>query len=494
MVVQNIVFPDEICTNPEIYFRSKEMSIGQNFAVLEEGGWMSTDTYMNIMDLKNLHTHTEIDKLILEIGFEGKGILDIMENKNGKDKVLATYLLSEEKKTYLKICIPYKKMDGGCYWKLYAERRSIFWSGKYIAEIQHTNLVKLALNICTFHREKQLQKNLDRLRKSEFFDKNSELYDALHVFVVDNGNSFTARESLSNISIYRNSNKCGGSGGFKRGLEEICDLNRKADYTHVIFMDDDVDFQIESFYRIFAFLSCLKKEITSSISIAGRMFRTDDRKIQFTSVEKWNKGNIIHIDGNLDMTIRENAVKCETMEGDYGGWWFCVYPIQFVRANRPLPFFLHCDDVEYGLRFPGKTIVLKGVQVWHETYEYRITPAIVYYDTRNALIVNVLYGNIKNSEQILGDWEQKLTGYHLQGEQQLKFACTLGMFHFLKGCRCLKQGGKIPWTDQKLIKYKTFLRVLNPLFHRYVRRKAKKGYKKVILDYLRWEGYYVSIS
>ena len=35
-------------------------------------------------------------------------------------------------------------------------------------------------------------------------------------------------------------------------------------------------------------------------------------------------------------------------DADYGGWWFCCFPYVFVQENDVLPFFIHCDDVEYG--------------------------------------------------------------------------------------------------------------------------------------------------
>ena len=66
-------------------------------------------------------------------------------------------------------------------------------------------------------------------------------------------------------------------------------------------------------------------------------------------------------------------------DADYGGWWFCCFPYVFVQENDVLPFFIHCDDVEYGLRCGKKPIIIEGVQVWHETYDKRMTPLMQYY-------------------------------------------------------------------------------------------------------------------
>ena len=488
MVIQNIVFPDSVCDESKMYFRGEKNLIEDDHILLFKDGWISTDTYMNSLDVTSLRENTQVEKLMFEISFEGSIDFEFIDIRDKNEPSIITQHLESHTRTRVEIPIPYDKVNGSCYCKLYARSHSVFWSGKYIIKSKTVNYVKLALNICTFNRQGQLNRNLNKLRGSSFFKESSEFYGKMHIFVIDNGDSFVPEKETININIYKNSNKGGGSGGFTRGLKEIKKKSQNQTYTHVIFMDDDVEFQLESFYRLFSYLSCLKKEQLSQLAIAGRMFRLDNKKIQFTTVERWNSGNIIHIDGNLDMNIRENAVKSGIPEGDYGGWWFCVYPIQFVENNRPISFFLHCDDVEYGLRFSGKVIALKGVQVWHESAEYRVSPTIVYYDTRNSLIVNALYRQMSNPEQMLTEWGEKLTMYHNEGNQQLKFACTLGLFHFSKGKRILKKGGKIPWLSQQLMKYNTFLMFFNPLFHRYVRYKVEKDYQKIISDYHEYNG------
>ena len=148
------------------------------------------------------------------------------------------------------------------------------------------------------------------------------------------------------------------------------------------------------------------------------------------------------------MTRPENLASLNDNEGaEYGGWWFACYPMEFVEKNRPLPFFLHCDDVEYGLRHGGTPIVLNGIQVWHETYEYRQSPVIAYYDTRNALIVNALYVQNQNKKDVICSLEKAI---ELVREESLEEAYTrlLGIFHF-----CL---GPI-WFRKKrqLLQYKT---------------------------------------
>ena len=58
------------------------------------------------------------------------------------------------------------------------------------------------------------------------------------VFVSDNGNSLNYNTDSNHIKVYSNKNY-GGAGGFTRCLIEAMN-NDMAQYTHFIFMDDDV--------------------------------------------------------------------------------------------------------------------------------------------------------------------------------------------------------------------------------------------------------------
>ena len=297
--------------------------------------------------------------------------------------------------------------------------------------------VRLALNICTYKREDCLRNNLSALQRSGFFNKNNEkYYGRLHIFVVDNaaelhlpGNEF--------IHCIHNRNT-GGSGGFQRGLEEI--RSQKTDFTHVIFMDDDVRFELESFYLLFDFLTEVDDK-NKDRPVAGRMFCMDQPDIQYTAAEKWNRGTISHVEFMRD--IRDGSYApgriCYDADADYGGWWFCCFPMEFARQNDILPFFIHCDDVEYGLRCHKTPIIIEGVQVWHETYDKRITPLMQYYDTRNPLFVNQIHHLLPPAEQMYQAWKEKITAFHLKNDWLSEYYTILAMWDFMKGIRWLKR-------------------------------------------------------
>ena len=49
MVIQNLVFPDEICPEREMYFRAgEETKIEEDHIWIPFGDCISTDTYMNL--------------------------------------------------------------------------------------------------------------------------------------------------------------------------------------------------------------------------------------------------------------------------------------------------------------------------------------------------------------------------------------------------------------------------------------------------------------
>ncbi len=297
------------------------------------------------------------------------------------------------------------------------------------------NRISLALNICTYKRETILKENLRLLLTSKFFDdKDIEFYGNLDVFVIDNASEITVNDITDSPSIHLFHNRnTGGSGGFQRGIEEIRKFNKE--FTHVIFMDDDVKFELSCFYILFDFLRNVDK-IHADRPVAGRMFDIDNPYIQWTAAEKWNGGDIQHVEFLRDITKGEPYIPGKVnydVDAEYGGWWFCCYPYEFVKDNDVLPFFLHCDDVEYGLRCGKKPIIIEGVQVWHETWEKKMSPTIVYYDTRNSLFVNEMYGMLSNTDRLYGEVIKKKEYYRNRQDLLSEYMVLLAAIDFLGG-------------------------------------------------------------
>ncbi|SDB32078.1 glycosyltransferase family 2 protein [Butyrivibrio sp. INlla16] len=321
--------------------------------------------------------------------------------------------------------------------------------------VQQRRAVTLALIICTYHRHEQIEKNVKKLMTMKFFDsRESDYFRHLYIFIVDNeageGKALELEDCDSDFLKVIPNRNTGGSGGFQKGLEYIRAVN--AEFTHVIFMDDDADFLPETFYRLYALLTYMKPEYYNC-SVAGRMFCLDYPTVQYTAAEIWNRGILQHVAFMEDMSKKDFSDNGATFEesdllpdtriplnfsggADYGGWWFCCYPYEFCSKNDIMPFFIHCDDVEYGLRFlengGGRPIILNGIQVWHETAVYRQNPIIQYYDMRNPLFVNEKYG-LMDYFEMLEWWKARISSFHVCGDYASEYYTILALLDFMKG-------------------------------------------------------------
>lgn len=402
-VVQSVVFPNKICAEKELYFRTEgEVHFENERIYLLSNGKVTTDTYMNLFDAATWEKYTGIKEWEIRFLIKGYGKVYIKSEEHQiKELEIHSLEMLEEQMTFI-----YGE-DVKASGQIYLEIKAI--EEMELSDIQilavnidkETESINIAVNICTYHRQESLKNIFNEISHSYFFEEGSQLYGKLHVYIVDNASEIVRpKEEL--ISVFHNPNT-GGSGGFKRGLEEIRKECSKTKVTHVVFMDDDVELINETLYRLYAMLTLIKETYKNEV-IAGRMFRLDNRKVQYTAAEIWNRGNIIHLGFNMDMTQRDilKAINDNT-NVEYGGWWFCCFPMEFAKENDPLPFFLHCDDVEYGLRHGGTPIILNGIQVWHETYEYRQSPVMAYYDCRNSLIVNEMYCNNEINQRQIWD-------------------------------------------------------------------------------------------
>lgn len=464
MILQSIVVPNSICEQTELYYQSNaEIKIHEDCLALAAKADISFFSYMNMFDINAWRKYTKITKINFQVQVKGKGNLFLKTKTEERDKVLMVFDLCQALSsdwTTLIYEIDLVKENGCCYFQVFTESEMLIRNACFTTvNDEIANEVKIALNICTYHRNMEIQRNLKQLRNSRFFCSQDELFHGLQIVVVDNGSELE-RIDEPYVRLVHNPNT-GGSGGFKRGLEEI--RKWRDDTTHVVFMDDDVEFLLESLYRLYALLSFVRKEYQHE-SVAGRMFRTDTRHVQYTAAEIWNKGDLRHIGLNADMTLeKEILLSNENANAEYGGWWFCCYSMEFARENDPLPFFIHCDDVEYGLRHGGTPILLNGIQAWHETYEYRQSSVIAYYDMRNSLIVNVIHEDI-SEKIVIEKWKQVITDFHVQKDYINEYTVIKAMYDFLRGKKYFFRCGN---KRVKLIKNIHVAKYLNKIMWRY---------------------------
>ncbi len=482
MVLQNVIWPDEVCGVHELYFRTDGFfDRAADCVKLKPGECLSTDTYMNCLDISHWKRFTTVKQTELKIEAKGEFRLTVILREAEAEKTLLTRTHQLEDRTTIKVFLELGPLEGILYYLIEAIGKVWVYGSQYSTEDTLDRQIYIALDICTFHRNIQVERNLVKLEKSLFFDRNSPLCGRMKVFITDNGDDFSRDHEDSKIRICRNSNRGGGTGGFARGLEEIRRGKKDFPSTHTIFMDDDVEFQTESFFRLFSFLSFLRPEY-ADWPVAGRMFRLDDRRIQYTAAENWNGGQLTHSGGNLDMTLRKNVIS-EELSGEYGGWWLCAYPNSVTDTQNPFPFYFHCDDAEYGLRTGKQVLVLRGFQVWHETYKYRLNNRVLYYDHRNPMVVNALQGLYRDAGDIIRPWKQKLDQYHNEGKYAEKYLCALALWHFGTGTVFEKRFGQIPEYQLNLAVKPGLARIAAALIHRRAERYVRRNFCKIMKHY-----------
>ncbi len=461
MVIQNIIFPDpEICTEEELYFRKKD-------------GEISFDTYFNGFSVGKWKKYTKLSNLFLELETRGEAEIVIrhfstaMSTEGGDDTQSADAAeenslrdretVSGREILRVKISGKAKLSIGELAGEgIYAfsfrpvTKDAELLHGAYTTELrEEADNVRIGLCICTYNREEYISRNLGILKRTILERQDSPLFGSLEIFISDNGRNLDHGKYASDkVHIFPNRN-LGGAGGFTRDLIEITRYNRGMDaecdggrITHALLMDDDVIIEPEALLRTFSMLRLLKDEHRGAF-IGGAMLRRDRMYEQAEAGACWNSGAHFPYKPGADLRDIKNVIANETEEDyEYNAWWYCCFPIDIVRRdNLPLPIFIRDDDLEYGLRNMKKLILLNGICLWHEPFEYKYSSFLQYYLLRNQLIVNSFhcpqYGV-----------KEALTDIKLNCRQYVMFYRYKDLDLFLKGVEdFLKGPGFLMETD-----------------------------------------------
>lgn len=259
-----------------------------------------------------------------------------------------------------------------------------------VAEEQ-INPVKIALCTTTFLKEDYIIPNIE-LVKNEVLAADDVIAKNFHMFVIDNGRTLDA-EALSDegVTVLPNPN-VGGSGGFARGMMEA--MKHDENFTHVLLMDDDVSISTESLRRTFNLLSLATGKYKNAF-INGAMLVAEEPNRQFEDVSYVvNSGAYTSVKSNkYYMDQQQYIVRNEHIDVEipkaYGAWWFSCIPVSAIeQVGLPLPLFVRCDDVEYGMRAKPIYMSMNGICVWHDGFMGRSRASVDSYQyVRNFLIM-----------------------------------------------------------------------------------------------------------
>lgn len=255
---------------------------------------------------------------------------------------------------------------------------------------------RLLLATTTYRKEGDIARNAARIRR-DIVDGFPEMDGHFKMDVIDNAGTLDAEEIETEggeIEVIESPN-VGGAGGFAQGMI----LAYTGGYSHVLLMDDDVLVLPEAIRRAYAVAALSQGEYRERGVLNGAMFRKEEPNVQFEDVaEVCVDGTYRRIKPDFDMTSIDAVVSSELTPVDipnaYGAWWFSMIPTALIeKAGLPLPVFVRCDDVEFGMRAEPKMMSMAGVCTWHDRFEGRMNYASDCYQyTRNFLIMNAVDG------------------------------------------------------------------------------------------------------
>ena len=394
MILQKIVWQQQAVEEPELYYKVANGIQSGEKILLNAGGKIDFCTYMNIFSAEKWKKYTGVQSINLSITFEGKikvfvYALSCVDEKIVNSKIMQEEMESSSKSTKCtsRIELPAKGVIGVT---VVAEEDTVFYEGSYDTdEVSVRREINIGIGICTFKREKYVERNMNVLKEHLLNNEEAQAYGHLSVCISDNGGTLE-KEKIedSDIRIVENKN-LGGVGGFTRTMFEHM---RDDKITHVLLMDDDAVISPEAIERTYTLLTVLKDEYMSA-TIGGTLLREDLPKVQYECGACWNDGDIVATNHDFDMTVLENVVKNEQIQRtEYTGWWYSCIPVEFIKEKKyPLPFFIHRDDIEYGLRANGQFIFMNGISIWHEAFENKLPGFLEYYDIRNLAITNAIH-------------------------------------------------------------------------------------------------------
>lgn len=313
----------------------------------------------------------------------------------------------------------------------------------YFAKVDESNInpVRLALSTTTFNNEKYILPNIELVKRG-IAEEGGAVADNFHMFVVDNGRTLDA-EGLSDsiVTVIPNPNT-GGAGGFARGM--MAATEEGSTFTHVLLMDDDVSIMPESLIRTYNLLALAQGAYRNAF-INGAMLSLEQPVRMFEDVSVVDRTGVYRkIKPDFDMgeiaDMLENERENVELEQVYGAWWYSCIPLSAVRENGlPMPFFIRCDDIEFGLRNKPVYMTMNGICVWHASFEGRFRPSVDWYQyVRNFAATNALrdcYSELFFVERLRRSLRQNLRDLdYVAAEMMLE-----GFNDYLKGPCFLQQ-------------------------------------------------------
>ena len=391
ITLRTLLFPRQgVCDRQELYVRpqSGTVSYPDGGGLLLDGTAVF-DTFFNSLPAVKYREYCCLSSLSLKLRMSGSFVVRVygVTRQNGS---LQENCLTERSffcRQEEEVCLPlteYYRTQEVLYFTLTSQGGTLH-GGEYICCCEQLRPVKIAAVICTFKREQYLLHNhraiCEYLENSPAFTPEN-----LHFYVVDNGRTLPPEEIENDYVTLLPNDNTGGSGGFTRGYYEAVQSGKN--YSHVLFMDDDIILDCEMLLRVYSLLQTRKAEF-ASLSVGGSMIRASDRVTLHEAGAVWDGKRLHSIGNGADLTGREAVFDMAFYpKGNYHAWWFFCFPACWQQQyGYPLQFFIKEDDIEYSLRCADEIAVLSGISVWHDDFDAKYDGFQEYYIKRNELIM-----------------------------------------------------------------------------------------------------------
>lgn len=377
---------DHAASHSELYYR-----VQRGVAVralpggrLQINGTVDFMTYVNGFSALKWRQYAGLDEVCLNLVLDGSGLVHIYGVEHGSldpVQIKQVPFSPENGPSSLAISVCLENFDLiGFSISSEESTTATLVKGCYSATVDEdeVNRVDLALSTTTFKNEKYIIPNID-LVKEGISKEGGPIRDHFHMFVVDNGQTLDSA-SLSDelVTVLPNPNT-GGSGGFARGM--MAATETPGQFTHIILMDDDVSIMPESLIRTFNLLSLTKGKYKDAF-INGAMLSMENPIRQFEDVSYVaTTGAYRRVKedlnvGKLSDILRNERTSVEVDQA-YGAWWYSCIPVKAIEKNGlPMPFFIRCDDVEFGMRNKPVYMTMNCICVWHASFEGRFRASV----------------------------------------------------------------------------------------------------------------------
>lgn len=403
---------DFLRDHPDIVYRAKQpTSYAPNTGVFTFTGKVDFCTYFNAISVGKWRQYTDILTVRLHLELAGDACrIETRGLSLGPDDLVrvSTGDVSEVEASNdfarVEIDVPFADAEVAGF-VLSSQGTTMVRNAYYytLAEFEHIRPVDIALCTTTFKKEDYIIPNIQRIKR-DVLGCDDPIAEHFHMYVIDNGRTLDAQAlSDEGVTVCPNDN-AGGSGGFARGMLEA--INADEDFTHVILMDDDVRVSPESLKRVFALLSLANSQYARAF-VNGAMLELERPNIQFEDVSYVrDSGGYAKIKPDLLVDDPHDVVLNETISVEhdkaYGAWWFSCIPLSSIKENGlPLPFFVRCDDVEYGMRCQPTYMTMNGICVWHSRFVGRFRASVDCYQYVRNMLITIAVDNCSSESAFM---------------------------------------------------------------------------------------------